>query len=48
MECSKFHWPAVAGLKEQSSTRLVKEYSTSHLNTAKRQLFSFFDFLGAK
>ena len=30
---------AVAGLKEQSSTRLVKEYSTCHLNTTTRYFF---------
>ena len=24
MECSKFHWPVVAGLKDQSSRRLVR------------------------
>ena len=46
MECSKFHWPAVAGLKEQSSTRLVKEYNSCHFkNTATRHFFLLLQFL---
>ena len=45
MECSKFHWPAVAGLKEQSSTRLVKEYNACHFENTATRLFFFFNFL---